>query len=786
MSTADIPFHQWLKRRRRALDLTVDALADAVGCSPNTLRKLESGERRPSRQLAELLAAQLRVPPQERELFLSYARTGQAAAEHALPLSPPGSAGAPPALTPSHLHRPLTRLIGREEQQRAVRAAFRRSAALVTLVGSGGVGKTRLAQELALELHASFPDGAHFVSLAALFAPELVLATVAGAIGLHLDERRGGEQGFHAALRDRRMLLVLDNFEQVVAAAPAVARLVAACPGLRVLVTSRVPLGVRGEQQVPVPPLAVPDTAHTLGVADLVTIPAVTLFVERAQAANPAFVLTPKNAGAVGAVCARLDGLPLAIELVAARARLLPPQALLDRLSGAEGALDLLAGGPELPERQQTLRAATRWSERLLSPGARRLFARLSCFVGGWNMAATEAICADDGRRLAVLDLLQELVDGSLVQSAPREDGETDLSMLVTVREYAVERLVELGEAEALGRRHAEHYAGRVEAELARLAGPTEVRAHFGPSWDNVRAAIRWSIGAGDGLLAGRFGVALWRLWWMAGELSEGRGWLEQILPLPGLTDGQRGRLLNGLSCIATLQGDSPAAIRAAEQALEIVRRMDDRRGIGATLTNLGNALSDAGDDPGAERRYLEALNFARENGDSWGEATDLNNLSNIARRRGDYALARERLNAALAIYIAHGDQHGQALTQSNLALLSMAEADYVAARRSYREAIAMKVALGNRAGIAQNLDAMARIAAALGEPLYAARLLGAAEMLRASLGITLTPALRAENEQTLALIDGQLSAAERERATALGQSLGFEGAIALAIEGDA
>jgi predicted ATPase/DNA-binding XRE family transcriptional regulator len=446
MRMSDTPaFEQWLKRRRKALGLTQDTLARHVGCATITIQKLEAGALRPSVQIAARLAEHLGLTPQDRLGFLAAAHTANT------PLLRRGS------------HRlklpvPPTPLLGRGPFSASVAATLQRAdVRLVTLIGPPGVGKTRVALQVAHELEATLRDGALFIALAPISDPELVFGVIVQALGLPELAHQSFLEQLTAALHASERLLVLDNFEQVLAAAPALSALLGAAPALKLLVTSRAGLHLSGEHQVRVPPLALPDP-HDLPPLDvLAQVPAVALFVQRAQAAAPDFALHATNAAAVAAVCQRLDGLPLALELAAARSVLFTPQALLAHL---DSPLAVLTGGPrDLPAHQQTLRSTIGWSYDLLQPREQLLFARLGVFGGSFTSDAVTAMCtgADDGA-LDVLDGLALLLDQSLIQHELSASGEVRLRMLETVREYALEQLTQAQEADSLRERHARYY----------------------------------------------------------------------------------------------------------------------------------------------------------------------------------------------------------------------------------------------------------------------------------------------------------------------------------------
>src|SRR5437763_17100 len=544
-----------------------------------------------------------------------------------------------------HLPAQLTPLIGGEQEVAAVYALLQRPGVrLLTLTGTGGVGKTRLSLQVATDLLDDFADGVCFVPLAPVGDPELVVATIAQALGIKEVGERPLPDLLQAALRDQRLLL-LDNFEQVVAAAAGLADLLASCPGLKMLVTSRAVLHLHGEYEFPVPPLALPD---------LTTLPqslsqnaAVALFLERARAVKPDFELTPANTRAIAEICVRLDGLPLAIELAAARVKLLPPQALLARL---EHRLQVLTGGArDVPARQQTLRNLLAWSYDLLDGKQQQLFGRLSVFVGGCTLEAVEGLYTALGDLPAdVLDGVTSLIDKSLLRQTEQEGEEPRLLMLETIREYGLEALAASGEMESTRRAHATYYLALADLAELELGGPQQgvwldrlEREH-----DNLRAALQWTIEQGEAggsmEMALRLGGALRRFWWGRGHWSEGRNFLERALAT-GLADtwidpSVRAKALLAASNLIFVQSDYERAKVLSEESLALYRELEDRHGIAYSLYRLGNVAWVRGDTAAARSLIGEALALFREVDDKEYIAYSLFSLGLFASSQGEYA----------------------------------------------------------------------------------------------------------------------------------------------------
>jgi predicted ATPase/DNA-binding XRE family transcriptional regulator len=741
-AVTNLPFGARLRRLREAAGLTQEELAVRAGLSRNAVGALERGlHKRPYPHTVRSLAHALELSEEERTaLLLAVPKEGSADA----------SLGPAPA-TESNLPRPTTSMLGREQELAEIRT-FLQEPRLLTLTGTGGVGKTRLAVEAARDVSQLFSDGTVFIALAPLGDSGFVLPTIAQSLGLRESGDRTPRETLHAYLREKRLLLVLDNFEHVLEAAPEVAKLIEACTRLSVLVTSRAPLRVRGEQEYPVPPLALPASTIAPNAEELVGSASSRLFVERAREASPTFELTPHNSGAVAAICWRLAGLPLALELAAAQTRFLDPQALLSRLDQALSAV----GARDLPQRQRTMWATLDWSHELISVEERVLFRRLSVFVGGFSLEAAEAVGAESGvsgsiLAKEVLGTLGRLVEQSLVTANLDENGSGPrYGMLEPVRQYASEQLEESGEAEETKWRHFAHYlAFAEEADLTYgLLTGTKVTGAEGEAWmvrverehDNLRASLGWAKERGD-LKAGlRLAGSLCWFWWMRGYFREGRLWTEDFLTKAergGLevVDDARAKALLGAGMLSFGYGDLLGSARFLQEGLATYRGLGNEAGTAATVAMLGYLRRAQGDDDRAEELSEEGLRLSRYLGDNRSAAVSLSTLGHIARHRGDPARAADLFGEALALWKQLEDRRGVAYSLCNLGVAALERGEAGHALELHEESLRLYEALQDKAGQAFALINLGDVARSLGDKVRAVSRYEEALVLHRELG---------------------------------------------------
>ena len=787
----ELSFGDLLRRYRDSAKLTQEDLAARTGLTPQAIGLLERGKRRrPHSYTVGKLAEGLELTGSERARFESAARSSSA---RRVTASPPHY----------NLPIPLTPLIGRDEEVTTVARLLlhRMEMRLLTLTGPGGVGKTRLALEVAQRSREAFADGVVFVPLAPLRDAVLLPSVLAETLGIKEVAGQALLETLTRHLQDRQVLLVLDNFEHLPTAAPVVGELVGRCPQLTVLVTSRAPLRLGGERQFPVPPLPLPDTASQSPADSLELSPAVELFRQRAQAVLPTFELNATNAAMVARMCRRLDGLPLALELAAARVKLFSPQALLARL---ERGLQLLTGGArDLPERQQTLRDTIAWSYELLDGREQALFRRLAVFAGGFTLEAVEDVCgsgAEEQVASNVLETVASLVDNSLLvslseSSTSQEGEEPRFTMLETIREYALERLTSSDEVEEAQRKHAQYFlalaeAAQLEASKQRDEGEWGSKfTRLEREHDNLRAALSWAVQNLEAETGARLAIALWWFWIERSYLSDGRRWMEAVLALDG-AGGQRGEaphalpartkayLLQVAGILAMAQGDHDHAVALHEEGMSVYREMGHKKGVSASLRELGFVAYEQGDYERAVRLHEESLTLAREFGTTFGIAWSLRALADAVRGQGDLRRARMLLEESLSL--SRGKEHawGIARTLASLGSVACEAGEYARALRLYEESLELGRRMGLKHTILLCLEGLARVAVAQGRMERAARLCGTTAALREDMGWPLPPVKRDEHERTVAAAREALGEEAFAAAWVRGHTLPLEEAI--------
>ena len=685
---------------------------------------------------------------------------------------------------PNNLPAQLTPIVGRAAEIYTVVGLLQQEETrLVTLTGAGGAGKTRLALEVAAQLLDDFQDGVFFVALAPIREVALVAPAVARALGVSEKAGLSTEEGLKEQLKERQTLLVLDNFEQIISAAPFVTGLLTSCPRLKILVTSRAVLRLRGEQEFDVPPLALPDINRLSAVETLTQCSAVELFVQRARGVKSDFAIKDENARAVAEICVQLDGLPLAIELAASRIKLLPPQAMLARLNNR---LKLLTGGArDLPPRQRTIRETIAWSYDLLDEDEKTLFRSLSIYVGGFLLEAAEELLGGAcDLQMDVLEGVAALADKSLLWQRSRESGAPRFGMLETIREYGLERLQVAGEADEARERHAQFFLKMAEDAELGIRGPEQVDWYdrLEAEHNNLRSALEWFQTQGDAECGLRLAGALWWFWWRRGYLTEGRERLLSILsraqssrPSVGLV-----KAICGAGFLSCLQGDFTRAACLASQSINLSRELDDKFLTAYALIHYGVIIR--ADPASALSAVEEGLELFRESGNRWGIATALNYLGEIWRSQGAYARAGPAYEESLALNREIGNTWAIVTSSANLGWVALHKGDYKGAAALFKGSLIEARDLKAPHIVSEHLMALADVAIQAAEADRGARLLGASDGLNEKMGYVLSPFEREVFDRFVAAARGALGEEQFSSAWAEGRVMTFEQAIAYAL----
>ncbi|HSL31759.1 MAG TPA: tetratricopeptide repeat protein [Anaerolineales bacterium] len=778
-------FGDWLKHRRKALDLTQAALASQVGCSAAAIRKLEAEERRPSAQIVERLAEIFKIPLDERGAFLRFARGDWRSAPGPGDEEVPWRVSAPEIRQHPHSNLPatFTSLIGRDKEIAAVHDYLTKShIRLVTLIGPPGIGKTRLSIESGRESLAHFPDGVFFVALAPLDQPSLIPSATLQALGYTEKNNLSPEERLIEGIGTKQMLIVMDNCEHLIEDVARVASsLLSACSRLKILTTSREALQIPGEWLYSVPVLELPKKNSVVGMETISEFPALVLFAERARAVRSDFALNAENIRAVAVICSQLEGLPLAIELIAARVKTLSIEQIAARL---DDRFALLTSGSRIaPSRQQTLRATLDWSYELLTEPERELFRQLSVFAGGFTLEALESVALLDANQ-SILDALSRLVDKSLLlveqQDQPR------YRFLEPIRQYARDKLSETGDSNLIQDRHLSYYLRVAEEAEPYLFGAWQQdwKNRLELDHDNLRVALAWSLESNQNEAGLKMAGALAWFWHGKGHLSEGNLWLEKILASGiGNQGKERAKALRASSILLTGTGDYIRARGFAESSMKLYREIGDHRGAGLVLADLGASLHWGGKEEDAIESLEESLHLLRATGERWEIAYALLWLGDTWFRMGDIERAATSWEESLRLTRELGDDYLMGWSLGGLADVARLRGDYKRAAEMFKESLSLYLSSGNKFGPPFSMEALALVAEALGDAGRAARLWGAAASWREAINESLPPSYQRDYAASVTRARTQLGEEVYTSAWSEGHAMSTEQAIALAFE---
>jgi predicted ATPase/DNA-binding XRE family transcriptional regulator len=779
-------FGHWLRLKRKALDLTREQLAEQVGYSAATIRKIEDEERHPSEQVVERLADIFNIPQNERRVFLRFARGDWKSAPAQSVEETPWRAST--KSKPLNLPATTTSLIGREKEiahlhNDLLKADIR----LITLLGPPGIGKTRLSIETARALLSDFPDGVFFVALAPLNDPSLIALAVAQSLGFVGARNISTIQQLKEGIGDKHLLLVMDNCEHLIeVVASLAAELLSTCPCLKILATSRESLRIPGEWLYPVPAFDIPVESSSLDMDNASTYPALTLFAERARAVRSDFALNEDNLETVAAICARLDGLPLVIELIAARMRLMSPQALLDRLSSQ---FVLTADGMRAAsERQKTLHNAIDWSYNLLPPEEQRLFACLSVFSGSFTLESVEAMFSQKIPEKPLPTLLALLLDKSLLKLAPNleESAEARYTMLVTIQEYARERLGEIGEETEIRNLHLAYFLNLAEKADEELRGHNQLKwfSRLNSDRDNLRAALDWAIKTKQTEIALQIARKSDWFWFMRSDHNEGRQWLQRVLEMPEtpLYPDAQAEVLTQLAHHLFIQVGENQQRPFIEQALSIAHAHNDKHNKARALAMLGLNMTDEKNYAAAQSALEESRALYQEVHDEWGYAHAVMCLAYSLSDQHNLTTALSLQEQALVLFRKLGDRFFENVTLRGIAIIQIEQNDVPRAAVALREAVILAKELDSKLEIAGTLSRWGDIAQLAGRPAHAVCLYWAAKNLFDLVGAA-PYRYGFDLDKKLAPCRAALSEAEFANAEEQGRTMTMEQAIAYALE---
>jgi predicted ATPase/transcriptional regulator with XRE-family HTH domain len=779
----ELSFGEWLRRQRMGKGMTREQLANQIGCAIITLRKIESEERRPSGQIVERIAEIFNIPTNERKKFQSFSRGDWVKA----PSEERGEAPWQKHTQTPHTNLPasLTSLIGRGQELATISDYLSNpSVRLVTLIGSPGIGKTSLGLQTARAALSSFANGVFFVALAPLKDPGLIALTVVQTLGFVETADQVPLEHLKQGIGDKQMLIVLDNVEHLIErTATLISDLLSACPRLKILTTSREALRIPGEWQYFVSPLSIPEEVSSIDIATISQFSALMMFAERARAVRPDFALNADNIQTVATICTRLDGLPLAIELIAARIRWMSPGSLLSQMTDQ---FVLSADGMRaVSARQKTLNDAIGWSYNLLSVKEQTLLRRLAIFSGGWTLQAAQAVCS--GKDIAAREipaLLMQLLNKSLVSVRAQEHGER-YQILEVIRQYAQKKLVEAHEEEQVRYHHLDFYMKLAEKGEQKVIGAEQAvwLERLESEMNNFRTGLRWGIenrpGAGFRLVS-----ALWLFLFIHSHFIEGRQWYDKALSLAGKASPLlRIRLLNGAASNAMGRGDFEQTKVFSDQGLALAREHANQRGIALALHHLGIAKTKQGDYKRAQALLEEGLVISRESG-NWATADYiLSDLGSLSQIQDNDEKASAYYEEALELDRKHGDKWMSSYGCGNLASLAYRRDDYSQAEAFTKQAIKLACEFGDRRHISYLMGQMGIIVLVRGKPEKAVRLISAAGALAESVGIVFDPEDRIEHDQAIAAIKAQLGEAAFEALQAEGRMMTMDQAIEFALQ---